>query len=96
MRDCLQIAFSPPVRRRALRMVGVVGAALLAINHGGAILHGEISRGRLIQILLTLCVPYAVSTYSSVAAIRDSQRGKGHKGLQGLQGREGQPEPESV
>ncbi len=67
-------------------MVAVVGAALLAINHGAAILHGDVSRNRLIQILLTLCVPYAVSTYSSVAAIRESGT-EGHKGLQGQEER---------
>ena len=69
--EWLQIAFSAPVRRRALRFVVVVGAVLIAINHGSAILAGDITRERLIRILLTLAVPYVVSTVSSVSAIRE-------------------------
>jgi hypothetical protein len=48
----------------------VVGIILIAINQGDAVLRGEISRGRLVRMLLTLVVPYCVSTYSSVQAMR--------------------------
>ena len=60
-----------PVARRALGFALVVGAILIAINHGQAIVRGEIDRGRLLQMGLTLLVPYAVSTLSSVMAIRE-------------------------
>ncbi len=66
----LAIAFRPDVFKRALGYAVVVGAILIAINHGDAILSGEISRGRLLKMLLTICVPYCVSTASSVGAIR--------------------------
>ena len=65
----LQLAFSPPVVRRALRYAVVVGTLLIAINHGNAILRGDITATRLLQMLLTTLVPYAVSTLSSVEAL---------------------------
>lgn len=60
-----------PVVRRALGFAFVVGAILIAINHGQAILRGELDGGRLLQMGLTLLVPYGVSTLSSVMAIRE-------------------------
>jgi hypothetical protein len=48
----------------------VVGAVLIAINHGDAILEGDVPRTRILKMLLTICVPYAVSTLSSVGALR--------------------------
>jgi hypothetical protein len=56
-------------------MAAVVGALLIAINHGDAILRGDVDRGRLFKMALTLLVPYCVSTYSSVAAMRAMQGG---------------------
>ena len=45
-----------PVARRALGFALVVGAILIAINHGQAIVRGELDRGRLLQMGLTLLV----------------------------------------
>lgn len=70
MRDWLRIAAEPAVVRRALKTAALVGALLIAINHGEALVHGPIDRARLLRIALTLLVPYAVSTSSSVAALR--------------------------
>jgi hypothetical protein len=67
----LSVALSPPVVRRALGYAVVVGALLIAINHGDAILSGEVSPGRVGKMLLTMMVPYLVSTMSSVGAIRE-------------------------
>ncbi len=50
--------------------MAVVGALLIAINHGDALLHGELDANRVFKIALTLLVPYGVSTTSSVAALR--------------------------
>jgi hypothetical protein len=71
MKEWLRIAGEASVRRRALRTVAVVGSILITINHGDAILHGEIDRFRLLKMALTLFVPYLVSTFSSVGAIRE-------------------------
>jgi hypothetical protein len=56
--------------RRALASALVVGPILAAINHGDALVHGEISGGRLFKIALTFLVPYTVSTFSSVQAMK--------------------------
>ena len=52
----------------------VVGTILVAINHGDAIIRGDLSMGRLLRIALTVMVPYCVSTYSSVSALRTVAR----------------------
>ena len=70
----LQLAFAPSVRRRATRAALIVGSILLAINHGDAILHGDVSIVRALRMVLTVLVPYLVSTVSSVGAIRELQR----------------------
>jgi hypothetical protein len=48
----------------------VVGSLLVVINHGDALITLDIDVEALIQIFLTYLVPYAVSTYASVEAIR--------------------------
>ena len=69
------VAASPGVVRRALAYAVVVGALLIAINHGDAILAGELDAGRLGKMGLTVLVPYAVSTLSSVGALRQTAEG---------------------
>jgi hypothetical protein len=73
MKEFLQIATERAVARRALVVAMIVGSILIAINHGDAIVRGDLSLERVLRILLTVTVPYCVSTYSSVAAIK-SQR----------------------
>ena len=60
--------------RRALRYAVIVGAVLIAINHGDALLRGSLETGRLFKIALTVLVPYCVSTFSSVEALRGFER----------------------
>ena len=66
----LSLAFSGPVVRRALGYGVVVGAVLIAINHGDALLAGDVDSARLAKMGLTVLVPYCVSTASSVGALR--------------------------
>ena len=73
MKRWLQTAASGPVVKRALKFAVVVGAILIAINHGDAILAGDVDSTRLAKMVLTVFVPYAVSTASSVAAILDRE-----------------------
>jgi hypothetical protein len=68
-----RLASSAPVVRRALAYAVVVGSVLVSINHGDALLRGELDGARLLRIALTVVVPYVVSTLSSVGALR--QRG---------------------
>lgn len=69
----LQIAISGPVVKRALKFAVVVGAILITINHGDALLAGNLDSTRLAKMVLTVFVPYAVSTASSVAALLDHE-----------------------
>jgi len=69
MREWLETAVRPDVVRRGLTYAIVVGAVLIAINHGDAIMRGEIDSRRLVKMGLTVVVPYLVSTFSSVGAL---------------------------
>jgi hypothetical protein len=71
MKEWLRLCSSPRVVRRATIYALIVGAILIAINHGQAILAGDVGRSRLIRMGLTLMVPYVVSTLSSVGALRE-------------------------
>jgi hypothetical protein len=77
MREWLPLALSGPVRRRALRLMAIVGAILITINHGDALLRGDVDGARFARMLLTLAVPYVVSTVSSVAAMREMRKKDG-------------------
>ncbi len=71
--EWLRLASEASVVRRALGYAVVVGAILIGINHGAAILRGELAMDRLIQMGLTVLVPSLVSTFSSVGVIRQLQ-----------------------
>jgi hypothetical protein len=68
MREWFGLCLSKPVVRRALLYAVVVGAILIAINHGDAILRGEADMARLFRMGLTVFVPYTVYTLSSISA----------------------------
>jgi adenine deaminase len=67
----LATATRPAVVRRALGTAVVVGAALIAINHGDAVVAGAVDGARALKMALTVLVPYCVSTASSVGAIME-------------------------
>ncbi len=69
MTEWLRLCFSKNVMRRSFWTAIIVGAILVMINHGEAILHGQVTTGRIFQIILTVCVPYIVSTVSSVSTM---------------------------
>ncbi len=73
----IDIATRPAVVRRALKYALIVGTLLILINHGDAILRGDVSIDRLLRMGLTTLVPYAVSTLSSVEALRSAERDAG-------------------
>jgi len=70
-REWLALAARRNVVRRAAKTDVLVGTILIAINHGDAILSGSVDAGRLMRMALTFLVPYCVSTFSSVAAMRE-------------------------
>ena len=67
----VQIATRKSVVKRASRIAIVVGIVLGLLNHGDAIFTGTLTTVQLAKICLTFLVPYSVSTYSSVLAIRE-------------------------
>ena len=75
MKEFFRLALRPRVVRRALKFSVVVGSVLISINHGDAILEGDVTRGRWLKMALTVVVPYLVSTLSSVQAMRDMAAG---------------------
>jgi len=77
MAGWMQLAASGPIVRRALKYAVFVGAILIAINHWEALIAGDVGPGRLAKMGLTVCVPYLVSTFSSVAALRQGDRDRG-------------------
>jgi len=68
MREWLAVARERSVVLRACKYAVAVGAVLITINHGDALLAGEVDARRLLKIGLTVLVPYVVSTLSSVGA----------------------------
>ncbi len=71
------LALRRSVVRRGLMYAVIVGAVLITINHGDAILRGDVGTGRLLKMGLTVMVPYIVSTLSSVGALRSALRARG-------------------
>jgi len=77
MRRWLELATTRPVVKRALKYAVIVGAILVSINHGDAILIGDVDYSRIAKMVLTVFVPYAVSTASSVAAMMEADEQPG-------------------
>ena len=74
MREWFYYASRPRVMKRALKFGVVVGLILLVINHGAALAEGDFSSERLLRMVLTVMVPYFVSTSSSVCAMKERAR----------------------
>ena len=74
MSEWLKLAMTRSVIHRAIKFALVVGIILITINHGYAIIHQQVTSGRILQMCLTVLVPYTVSSLSSVAAMRDMAR----------------------
>ena len=58
---------------RAFKIALIVGVILAGINHGDHIIKGEMTGNNWIKIMITFCVPYCVSSFSSVMAIKKEQ-----------------------
>ena len=68
-----EIVTRSDVMLRALKMASIVGIVLAIINHGDHILLGTMTVTNWIKVLITFCVPFCVSTISSLLAIRREQ-----------------------
>jgi len=70
MKEWIQIAMRRDIVMRSLKVGGVVGTILVAINQGDLLLAGQLDLPGAWKIPLTYLVPYCVSTYASVSAER--------------------------
>jgi hypothetical protein len=70
-RSFVSLALTRQVVVMALKVSFVVGTILALINHGDNILEMSLSSKNVLQILLTYLVPYCVSTWSAVRALKD-------------------------
>jgi hypothetical protein len=68
----LELAGRPDVVRRAVRVAVIVGTLLILINYGDRVLAGDLGRSDWVKMGLTYLVPYGVSTWSAVQALREA------------------------
>jgi hypothetical protein len=68
LRLFIRCALFPRTIGRAVTVASVITPILTAINHWGEFAKGQIGPGLVLQVALTFCVPYCVSTYSSAQA----------------------------
>jgi hypothetical protein len=72
MSSWIRIALRKDVVLRGFKVGGIVGTILVAINQGDLLMSGELPSEAAWKIPLTYLVPYCVSTFASVAAIRSA------------------------
>jgi len=74
MKQRLRIACQTNVIRTATHFALIVGPILVIINHGDAIINGNMHSERWLKSALTMIVPYIVSTLSSISAYKNCNR----------------------
>ncbi|MBD2329301.1 nitrate/nitrite transporter NrtS [Alkalinema sp. FACHB-956] len=55
--------FNRKLAPTAFRVALIVGTMLLLINHGNALIKGQMTRDRWLSAILTYCVPYMVNVH---------------------------------
>lgn len=60
------IALREDVLKRSVKISLIVGPIIALLNHGDKILYGGFQALDAVKVLVTLLVPFCVSTYSSV------------------------------
>lgn len=73
-RGFFEIAFQKSVMSRAAKIAAVVGVILGILNHGDRVVTGHFDLVMMLKIFLTFLVPYCVSTYTSVLAVRERRK----------------------
>jgi hypothetical protein len=68
----LETVTDPQAARRSVRVAAVIGTVLFTINHGPALLGGEMRRDRWISAGFTYIVPFLVSIHGQSLGRRRS------------------------
>jgi len=76
MKEWLGIAMRRDIVLRGLKVGALIGTILVAINQGDLILSGQLDASAAWKISLTYLVPFCVSTYAGVEAIRKHENRK--------------------
>jgi len=63
LKDYAAALFDKTLMPTALKVALIVGSLLFAINHGSALIQGQMTRERWMSGLLTYLVPYSVSIH---------------------------------
>lgn len=72
MTEWMKLALRPDIVRRSRKVALIVGTILVGINYGDRIFGGDIAVLDGCKMVLTYCVPYCVSTYAAVSAVREA------------------------
>ncbi|HEY9880018.1 MAG TPA: nitrate/nitrite transporter NrtS [Leptolyngbyaceae cyanobacterium] len=70
MKGYLLALLDPEFRFSALKVALVIGTLLFSLNHGAALLTGNMTPGRWLSGILTYIVPYCVNVQGRYAAQR--------------------------
>lgn len=68
--DYLQSLFNPKYGQSAFKVALFVGTVLFAINHGNALIRGEMTQQRWISGMLTYFIPYTVNIHGQWSSNR--------------------------
>ncbi|MEM9273972.1 MAG: nitrate/nitrite transporter NrtS [Cyanobacteria bacterium P01_F01_bin.143] len=63
LREYIFALINPKLASTAVRVAMVVGSILFTINHGSALIQGEMTNGRWVSGIVTYMVPYMVSVH---------------------------------
>ena len=72
LRQIVSIGTQPAIVRRSLKTSVVVGTILAMINHGDHLMAGTASTDVVAKVIITYAVPYTVSTWASIMALRSN------------------------
>lgn len=75
----MNLARRRDVVARAVRVALVVGTLLIIINYADRAIANNLTGVDLIKMVITYLVPYGVSTYSAVGALRAQQSAQADK-----------------
>ncbi|MEM8638763.1 MAG: nitrate/nitrite transporter NrtS [Cyanobacteria bacterium P01_G01_bin.54] len=86
LRHVFTTVTNPRYRPTALRVALCVGSVLFVINHGHALVTGQMTFGRWLSAALTYCVPYGVSLHGQWRGDRAQCTAQGDRALHTVNG----------
>lgn len=70
--ETIKTALTKDILIRSTKVALVVGTILGLINHGDAMVAGNLTIESTIKIAVSYCVPFSVSTWSAVQTVKSS------------------------